>query len=117
MSILILGIFEPENIMSLTNKSVWPLFPPGWNTLNLSLENLILFINATAKQSPNNKVILVLEVGTIPVGSASFTLGISILISLAFIKVLSGFEARPIILILNLFAYFKTLVSSVVFPE
>ena len=90
------------------------IIAPG---VNLSLENLILFINATAKLSPNNKVILVLEVGTIPVGSASFTLGIKIFISLAFIKVLSGFDATPIILILNRLAYFKILVSSEVFPE
>ena len=81
------------------------------------MENLILFIKATARQSPNNKVILVLEVGTIPVGSASFTVGINILISLDLIKALSGLEATPIIFILNLLAYFKILVSSVVFPE
>ena len=84
---------------------------------NFSFENLILFINATAKQSPNNKVILVLDVGTIPVGSASLTLGITILTSLAFIRLLSGLEATPIILMLNLLAYFKILLSSEVFPE
>ena len=113
----IFGILEPETIISLTKRRAWPILPPGWKTLKRSFENLILFINATARESPNNKVILVLDVGTIPVGSASFTLGINIFISLAFIKVLSGLEAIPIILILNLLAYFKILVSSVVFPE
>ena len=53
-----------------------------------------------AKQSPKSKVIEVLEVGTIPVISASLTLGNTNLISLALSKRLSVFEATPIIFIL-----------------
>ena len=57
------------------------------------------------------KVIEVLEVGTIPVTSDSLTLGRIILISLAFNKRLSGFEATPMILILYLLAYFNIFVN------
>ena len=42
-----------------------------------------------AKQSPKSRVIEVLEVGTIPVTSASFTLGKTNLTSLALSKILS----------------------------
>ena len=58
-----------------------------------------------------------LELGTIPIGSASFTFGIRIGISLALINKLSFPEATPITLIPNLFAYFNKLVSSEVLPE
>ena len=51
-------------------------------------------------QSPRSNVIVVLEVGTIPVTSDSFTLGIINFISLAFNKILSGFEATPMTFIL-----------------
>ena len=70
-----------------------------------------------ARQSPKRRVIDVLEVGTIPVTSDSFTLGNTSFMSLAFNNMLSGFEAIPIILILYLLAYFIILVSSDVFPE
>ena len=49
------------------------MFPPGWKSLNLSLEKLSLCIKAIAKQSPNNNEILVEVVGTISVGSDSTT--------------------------------------------
>ena len=52
-----------------------------------------------ARQSPKRRVIDVLEVGTIPVTSDSFTLGNISFMSLAFNNMLSGFEATPIILI------------------
>ena len=51
-----------------------------------------------AKQSPNSKEIEVLEVGTIPVKSASLTFGKINLTSLALRRLLSNFEATPIIL-------------------
>ena len=58
-----------------------------------------------------------LDVGTIPVTSASLTFGRINLISLAFNKILSGFDATPIIFIRYLFAYFKILLNSDVLPE
>ena len=64
------------------------MFPPGWKSLNLSLEKLSLCIKAIAKQSPNNNEILVEVVGTISVGSDSTTVGNKILTSLAFSKTL-----------------------------
>ena len=48
-------------------------------------------IIVVAKQSPNNKVIDVLEVGTILLISASFTFGKINFTSLALSKILSGF--------------------------
>ena len=79
--------------------------------------NFCLVNSADIKQSPNNKVIDVLELGTIPIGSASFTFGSIRGISLAFIKMLSFSDAIPITLIPNLFAYFNKLVNSDVLPE
>ena len=58
----------------------------------------------------------VLEVGTIPVTSVSLTLE-DCFMSLAFNKILSVFDATPIILILCRLANFNKLVSSDVFPE
>ena len=74
-------------------------------------------MTVVAKQSPNNMVIEVLEVGTIPVTSASFTFGNKIFMSLAFKRRLLGFEATPIIFILKRLAYLSMFVSSEVFPE
>ena len=59
----------------------------------------------------------VLVVGTIPVGSDSFTFGKINFMSLAFNKILSGLDAMPIILILKRFAYLNIFVNSAVFPE
>ena len=72
---------------------------------------------AAHKESPRTKVIVVLEVGTIEVISASFTLGISNLISLAFNKLLSLELAIPITLTPNLFANLSISVNSSEFPE
>ena len=74
-------------------------------------------MTVVAKQSPSSKVKDVLEVGTIPVLSASFTFGRINRISLAFNKILSGFDATPIIFILYLLAYINMFESSEVFPE
>ena len=104
-------------MISLAKSKDSPIFPPGWNILNFSLENFLLFITVVAKQSPNNKVMDVLVVGTIPVRSDSFTFGSNILMSLAFNKMLSIFEATPIIFIPERFAYLSILVSSEVLPE
>ena len=112
-----MGILLPLTIISYAKRRELPIFPPGWKTLNFSLENFFWTITVVAKQSPNNKVIDVLEVGTIPVISASLTLGKTNLMSLAFSKILSGFEATPIIFIRYLLAYFNILFNSVVFPE
>ena len=62
-------------------------------------------------------MILVLVVGTMPVGSDSLTFGIKILISLALIKILSCKDAIPITFILNRLAYFNMFDNSVVLPE
>ena len=56
-------------------------------------------MTVVAKQSPNNKVIVVLDVGTIPVTSDSLTFGKINFMSLALSNTLSGLEATPIILI------------------
>jgi hypothetical protein len=72
---------------------------------------------ADIKLSPNNNVIDVLELGTIPIGSASFTFGRIIGTSLALISKLFTPEATPITFIPNLFEYFKRFVNSEVFPE
>ena len=57
------------------------------------------------------------ELGTIPIGSASFTFGRIIGTSLALISKLFSPEATPMTLIPNLFEYFKRVVNSEVFPE
>ena len=67
--------------------------------------------------SPRTKVIVVLEVGTIDVMSASLTLGSNILTSLAFNKILFFELATPITRIPNLFAKFNISLSSSEFPE
>ena len=94
-----------------------PILPPGWNILNFSFEKFLWCITVVAKQSPSKSVIVVLEVGTIPVTSDSLTFGKSNLISLAFNKVLSALEATPIILILYRLAYFSIFDNSDVLPE
>ena len=79
--------------------------------------NFLLYIIVVARQSPKSIERDVDDVGTIPVGSDSFTFGNKIFISLAFNRRLSGFDATPMILIPNLFANFNIFVSSKVFPE
>ena len=59
----------------------------------------------------------VLDVGTIPVGSDSLTLGSCNFTSLALIKALSDLDATPIIFIRYRLAYFNMLVNSEVLPE
>ena len=59
---------------------------------------------AVHRVSPRTNVIVVLEVGTIPVVSASLTLGSNNLMSLAFNKILSFELAIPMTFMPNLFA-------------
>ena len=84
------------------SKEKFKIFHPGGN-IGKSL--------LTAKD------IEVLDVGTMPVMSASFTVGRINLMSLALCKILFGFEATPIILILYRLANFNILFNSAVLPE
>ena len=93
------------------------MLPPGWKFLNLSLENFILSIRATAKQLKYKSVRVVEDVGTIPVGPTSRTLGKRIFTSLCFKSALVLLDEHPMIFIPNLFACEITDCNSGVFPE
>ena len=118
------GVFYTD---ATSNKPTFSNFSPASNTAT----DIVAFINddpmqmfevMSADTAFNQNEVghladQVLEVGTKPVISDSFTFGNINFISLALSKILLSPEATPIIFIRYLFAYFNILFNSEVFPE